>query len=378
MKKHALVAAILAAALFAPGFAHAYPKQGWYVGGAGGLNILEDTEATNGGSTDKLTFNPGFTVSGSAGFGFENHLRPEFELSFRRNLVDEAKGPTSGPASTGHFNTTAFMGNLFYDFDTRSGFTPYIGAGVGGALISADQAGQVFSGDTIKSTPFMFAYQGIAGAAFELSENLDFTVDYRYFRTLSPDFKTAAGLKVDDASYASHNVMIGLRYVFGIQRALPQPVAMRETTRAVQVFPMQPMAPPPMMMQPMAPPPPPMVQAYAPPPPMVPETYIVFFDFDKYYLTPEAKETLSRAAEAFKAGGNAHVEVTGHTDTSGSYRYNKRLSERRARTVKEYMVALGIPANEIGTRGAGEAEPMVSTGNNVREAKNRRAEVVMR
>ena len=141
---------------------------------------------------------------------------------------------------------------------------------------------------------------------------------------------------------------------------------------------MQPMAPPPMMMQPMAPPPPPMVQAYAPPPPMVPETYIVFFDFDKYYLTPEAKETLSRAAEAFKAGGNAHVEVTGHTDTSGSYRYNKRLSERRARTVKEYMVALGIPANEIGTRGAGEAEPMVSTGNNVREAKNRRAEVVMR
>src|SRR5262249_36871112 len=124
--------------------------------------------------------------------------------------------------------------------------------------------------------------------------------------------------------------------------------------------------------------PPPMAQM--PPPPMaaVPETYIVFFDFDKYYLTSEAKETLQRAADAFRAGGVARVEVTGHTDTSGSNRYNKRLWERRGRVVKESLVALGIPGHEISTRGAGETELMVPTGNNVREAKNRRAEIIMR
>ena len=157
--------------------------------------------------------------------------------------------------------------------------------------------------------------------------------------------------------------------MFGVEKELPQPVMMRSVPRPVTVVPAQQMM---MVQRPV------MQQMAPPPPPVVPETYIVFFDFDKTYLTAEAKETIQRAADAYRQGGVARVEVTGHTDTRGSAKYNKRLSDRRAKMVEGYMASLGIPANEIVTRGAGERELMVPTSNNVREAKNRRAEIVLR
>jgi outer membrane protein OmpA-like peptidoglycan-associated protein/opacity protein-like surface antigen len=370
MKKYALAALTLAAVLMAPGVSQAYPKQGWYAGLGAGVGFQESTDATAAATTDNVKFNPGFVVSGSTGFGFENQLRPEFEVAYRKSTVDSVTGPGAGGGS-GNINSIAFMGNLFYDFDTRSGLTPYLGVGIGGAFVGADGIGSVFTGDAIEGSPFQLAYQGIAGFSYELSERVEATLDYRYFRTTQPEFKTVSNLTVSDMDYVNHTVMLGLRYIFGIDKPLPAPVAMREAPRPVMVMPAAP--------APMQPYPAPQMGQMAPmpPAPAVPETYIVFFDFDKYYLTPEAKETLQRAADAFRAGGNAHVQVTGHTDTSGSNRYNKRLSERRGRVVKEYMVALGIPGGEISTRGAGEGELMVPTGNNVREAKNRRAEIIL-
>ncbi|MBI3419000.1 MAG: OmpA family protein [Proteobacteria bacterium] len=368
MRKYAFAAVAVAALLLLPNFAQAYPKQGWYLGTAAGLNIEQDTDVKSGGITNRLFFDPGFAVSGSLGYGFESQFRPELEVTYRRNTLDIPHGPGASSAH-GNFNSVAFMGNLLYDFNTNSGFTPYLGVGVGGALIDAQKAGIVFGGNTIDEQDFQFAYQGIAGASFELSEHVDLTADYHFFRTLDPRLKTAAGARVTDTEYMNHSIMLGLRFIFGVDRPEPAPVVMREAPRAVVVIP----AP-----VPMAPVMRPVVQAPPPPPPPVPETYIVFFDFDKYYLTAEAKETLQHAADAYHSGGVARVQVTGHTDTSGSYRYNRRLSDRRARVVKQYMVALGIPENEIDTRGAGESELMVMTGDNVREAKNRRAEIIMR
>ncbi len=367
MKNPIIAAAVSAALLIAPQLADAAPKQGWYLGMGAGAGFLENSDVKSGGVTNKLEFDPGYVFSGSVGYAFDNNLRPEFEINYRRNNVSKATGATSG-ADTGSEDAIGFMGNLFYDFDTRTMLTPYIGAGLGGALVGADNAGSVFSGDNIDRQPFMFAYQVIGGLAYELSENLDATIDYRYFRTLEPDFKTRSGANVDDALYANHTAMVGLRFTFGMPRPVPEPVALREPARPVVVMPAPAPMRPPVMPQPVV----------QPPPPPVPETYIVFFDFDRYYLTAEAKETLRRAAGAFKAGHKARVEVSGHTDTAGSYRYNRRLSERRARTVKNYLVALGVPRAEIGTRGLGETQLMVKTGNNVREAKNRRAEIIMK
>lgn len=367
MKITRIVPALLAAALLVPAMAEAYPKQGWYVGLGGGVGFQQDSDATVAGITNKLEFDPGFVLNGNVGYGFESQLRPEFEISYRRNNVDKVTGTGAG-ARNGHEDALAFMGNLFYDFDTKSGLTPYLGAGAGAALVAADQAGFIVGGTTLNSQPLRFAYQGIAGLAYELSERLDISADYRYFRTMEPEFKTVAGLKADNTEYANHSFLIGLRYVFGVPRSIPEPVAMRAAPRPVMVV----QAPQPMMR-------PVMVQQPAPPPPpVVPETYIVFFDFDKYYLTAEAKETIERAAEAYRKGGNARVEVTGHTDTRGNPRYNRRLSDRRAKMVRDYMVSLGVPGSEITTRGAGEGELMIPTANSVREAKNRRAEIVLR
>ena len=356
----------LAIGLMLPGAAQAYPKQGWYIGVGAGANFLQDNDVKIGATTNRIESDPGFLLNGSLGFGFESQFRPEFEIAYRRNEVDKTSGPGSG-ASTGNFNSIAFMGNLFYDFQTQSGLTPYLGAGIGAALLDADNAGRVFN-SSLDNNRFEFAYQGIAGLAYELSERWDVTADYRYFATLDPYYKTPTGLRSDDAEHRNHTFLVGLRYVFGVEREVPVPVAINTQPRQVQVIP----APPVMMMQQQ----PMMMQQQMPAPPVVPETYIVFFDFDKSYLTNEAKETIQRAAEAFRAGGVARVQITGHTDTRGSTRYNQRLSDRRAKMVHGYMTSLGIPANEIITRGAGERELMVPTSNNVREAKNRRAEIM--
>jgi outer membrane protein OmpA-like peptidoglycan-associated protein len=305
-------------------------------------------------------------VSGSVGYGFESQFRPEFEIAYRRSTVDKVSG-TAASSGNGFYQSAAFMGNLLYDFDTRTGLTPYFGGGVGGALVSADKAGGVLAGTTLDSEEFVLAYQGIVGMSYEISERLDLTADYRYFGTIAPELKTVGGVNAGDTNYANHNFLIGLRYVFGVPRELPEPVTMRQVPRTVMVVP-APVQQRPVMVQPAAP----------PPPPVVAETYIVFFDFDKFYLTSEAKETIQRAADAFRKGGNAHVEVTGHTDTAGNGRYNKRLSDRRAKMVRDYMVTAGIPAAEINTRGAGESELMVPTADRVREAKNRRAEIILK
>lgn len=363
-----LAALAVAVLLMAPALAEAYPKQGWYVSGAGGVSFQDDSDATIGGVTNSIQFKPGYVVDGSVGYGFENQLRPEFEISYRHGNVDKVTGAGAGSRS-GNENAIGLMGNLFYDFDLRTGLTPYLGVGVGGALVSADHAGQIVGGAELDDQQFEFAYQGIAGVSFELSERLDVTADYRYFSTLDPQFSTlTGGLRSDDTTYHTHNFLLGLRYVFGVPHTLPEPVTLRAAPRPVTVIP----APAPVVM------PRPVVQAPPMVAPAVPETYIVFFDFDKYYLTGEAKETIRRAADAFKRGGIARVEVSGHTDTKGKSGYNQRLSERRAKIVRDYLVALGVPGDEISTRGAGYRELMVPTAHNVREAKNRRAEIVMR
>jgi OOP family OmpA-OmpF porin len=102
---------------------------------------------------------------------------------------------------------------------------------------------------------------------------------------------------------------------------------------------------------------------------------MVFFDWDKYNLTPEAQQIVQAAAEAARKDGYARIVVTGHTDTSGSAEYNEGLSQRRADSVREALVDLGLPAEQITTRALGETSPLVPTGDGVREPQNRRAEI---
>ncbi len=124
-----------------------------------------------------------------------------------------------------------------------------------------------------------------------------------------------------------------------------------------------------------APPAPPPIAA-APPPPPAPDyvkTFMVFFDFDKSNLTPEAQQAVAEAVRTAKDNGPVRIVVTGHTDTVGTFAYNQALSERRAMSVKNAMVAGGLEASMIVTQGKSFSEPLVATGPGIREPQNRRA-----
>src|SRR5512132_3874824 len=105
--------------------------------------------------------------------------------------------------------------------------------------------------------------------------------------------------------------------------------------------------------------------------------FLVFFDWDKATLTPEARRVIASAADEFKKIVSTRIVATGYTDLSGTPQYNLALSERRADAVKAELVRLGVPAAVITTIGKGEADPLVPTKDGVREAQNRRVEIVI-
>jgi len=102
----------------------------------------------------------------------------------------------------------------------------------------------------------------------------------------------------------------------------------------------------------------------------------VFFDWDKYSITPEGMQILQQAAAAFRAGGAVQIQVTGYTDRSGSPGYNQRLSERRANAVATALTGLGVPRQAMIVSGRGENDNRVPTADGVREPQNRRVEIV--
>jgi OOP family OmpA-OmpF porin len=101
-----------------------------------------------------------------------------------------------------------------------------------------------------------------------------------------------------------------------------------------------------------------------------PRPYLVFFDWDKSGLTPEAQSMLDQVVQRIRATGH-DVRLIGHADASGSDAYNMVLSQERAEGVKNHLIANGIAPNTIDTKWVGESEPIVATADGVREPKNR-------
>jgi len=101
----------------------------------------------------------------------------------------------------------------------------------------------------------------------------------------------------------------------------------------------------------------------------------VYFDNDSAKLRPASVATLDKAVAALNRRASISVEVAAHTDSSGSNAYNLALSERRAASVKNYLVAHGIDASRLSSRGYGESQPVVSNASKEGRAKNRRVEL---
>jgi iron complex outermembrane receptor protein len=117
---------------------------------------------------------------------------------------------------------------------------------------------------------------------------------------------------------------------------------------------------------------PPPVQAVAP----APRSYLVFFDFNKSDLTPQAVQIVNQAAANAGPAKVTRLTVTGHTDTVGSDAYNMRLSRRRAESVAAQLEKDGIPSSEIEIVAKGKRDLLVPTADGVKEPQNRRVQIV--
>ena len=101
----------------------------------------------------------------------------------------------------------------------------------------------------------------------------------------------------------------------------------------------------------------------------------VTFATDSADLKPQFFETLNSVAIVLKEFNQTLVDVTGHTDSTGSASHNQRLSERRAATVAEYLVAQGNSPQRFQVLGMGQTEPIASNATAEGRAQNRRVEI---
>ena len=102
----------------------------------------------------------------------------------------------------------------------------------------------------------------------------------------------------------------------------------------------------------------------------------VRFVLDRYDLTPEAKATLQRQAKLLQNYPQFVVTIEGHADERGTREYNLALGERRADTVRNYLIALGIPEDRISVVSYGKERPECAGADEGCWAQNRRGVTV--
>jgi len=346
-KSHVYAGLVAALALTAPTAASAADPIGLYLGGTVGWSLPGDSDLDGGGVDRSADLDSGPAAGIQLGYHWGGGFKTELEAAMRLHSVDDINGVNA----TGDMDAYALMVNLIYEADIgMPTLRPFIGGGIGYGYASAGGISPV-AGSRIGDTDWSWAWQGIAGLAFDVAPNWTAQFRYSYFSMPSLDFTTDNNVGID-SDFSSHSMMMGITYKFYAPPPPPPPVA-----------------------QPAPPPPPPPVAQPAPAP--APRQFIVFFDWDSARLTDQARNIIRQAAEAARRDGYARIDLTGHADRSGADNYNVRLSQRRADAVKAELQRLGINAGEITTTARGEAQPLVQTADGVREPQNRRVEIVI-
>lgn len=171
------------------------------------------------------------SYSNGLGFGlvfgksYDNNLRIEGELGYRSNDLDSFSDSGESFAATGDISAFSFLFSTYYDLVNPTRFTPYLGAGLGGAYVNLDARlidpaleDLVFSDETMA-----LAYQLGGGLACKLTRELTLDLGYRYFSTANLKLKDQDTETVDDngnplnsfeTDYSAHNISLGLRLAF--------------------------------------------------------------------------------------------------------------------------------------------------------------------
>ena len=103
----------------------------------------------------------------------------------------------------------------------------------------------------------------------------------------------------------------------------------------------------------------------------------ILFPFDSDNILPAGRSNLQQLAGSLQRYPETEVLIVGHTDATGSDSYNMGLSQRRAQSAANYLVAQGIARNRIRTEGRGETEPIADNGSEAGRQQNRRVEIAI-
>ena len=316
--------------------------------------------------TGSARYDSGFNAGARLGGQF-GPWRLEEEYSYRHNGLSSFAaffGPGLNSAFTGQRITHSLMTNFIYDFGSAFLFSwpisPHIGFGIGAVdnvdSISLNPVTLAGLPRTTVSTP-----GGIAGVIGATSPFPNPTLGGTFLKGSSG----VSAIRRSPVSATTSTRCSPLTSIIATSRPPSRP----STTKGVAPFP--PFGFPPSTMKyksgyntqnivasltmkfgapPPAPPPP---APPAPPPPPTHQVYLVFFDWDKYNITPEGQQIIQLAANQYRSGGRVTLQVTGYTDTSGSPGYNQRLSERRANAVAAALERLGVPRSDMVVAGRG-------------------------
>ena len=112
--------------------------------------------------------------------------------------------------------------------------------------------------------------------------------------------------------------------------------------------------------------------------PKPPARFILYFEHDSVNLTPESKALLKIVLETIRDRAPVDVSVVGHTDTVGEKEYNNDLSLKRARAVATILLGKGVDPSTVDITSHGKDNPLVPTGDQVHEPRNRRVEITVR
>ena len=359
MRKLLLGMALASTALATPALAK---KDSWYVEVDAGAMIVEKADIAIAGVANaaRLKSDTGYDVGGIVGYDFGG-FRLETEVGYRRARADRLTDSTGNAFDrkagtlTGRSHALSYMVNGLLDFGSDDSLQAFVGGGVGIANVKYALSAPTFGG--VNDSDTNFAWQALAGVRAPLSKHWDVGLKYRYFNVSKLDLIGNGALTGQSVNgrWRSHSLLGTL--ALQLRRCRTG----SDAGTGCSAAPAAPAAP-------RRPPPPPAPVCNKGP-------YIVFFDWDKSNITPEAATILDNAVTAYGNCANVPIMLAGYADRSGKPKYNQGLSERRNTEVRTYLTAHGVPAGSITSQGFGESNPRVPTADGVRELQNRRVEI---
>ncbi len=217
MKKAlAICLSILFVCCFALSANAAEKDQGLYFSIGAGYSLPGTQNDQYGGSWD---FTNGPVAKGALGYSFEAspdiNLRTEFELSYRKYAGDSHKSVNGTVKDlSGNISYLSGMVNGLCDFKTGTGFTPYIGVGLGMSQVTWSDVKIAGYSYGLDDSDNVFAYQAMGGVGYALTDSVTLDLEYRYFHAQDVSVKDRDGTIGTLDNNTNHSFLIGLRYLF--------------------------------------------------------------------------------------------------------------------------------------------------------------------